>query len=635
MKKLAFSLVLAISATFGAQAQNNLPAIPEWEARPAVHPLPPQYNNEHAVIVLEDYTINYIYEAWDLQMYRTIHRIVKVMDRIGIESFNTVEIPLNTLIDSVKARTILPDGTIRDINSDMMHITRGANGGLKLIFAMEAVEKNAEIELLIHDMSNTRVFGAIQLQHAISVLHSVFRMNYPRDAAFEVKGYNGCPTPKEEATNNRKHITIYQQNLAALEPVPYADCDRYSMRVEYRLQHWINRVNQPSKEYDWNNFAENLYNNYYNLTAADRKAAMRFLTIAGIKGDESELTKIRKIEEAVKTKIVRSDFMDDDMGTNLDTVLDRRSATADGMLKLMSACFSLAGVTHELGYTSDRTENLIEASFPNYAIASQPVYYFPSFKTFLSPLAAYLRYPEVPWYLTGNLGVFCATNPSTGYSFGKNERVAEAKLRNIPAGKAESNVTTVTTNINLTTATEPKAEITTSYMVRINDCKLDPFFDAAISVWKQLVESQFRQRIDWQLEGKVYYKDDDGDTKVVDFSPNVLSTARFYEVSGTGKLARAMGKTQASRKLYTDKYLRDLYSRFIYGGLAPALAARGLISKSSVRRIASMPRNAGKPRSKWKATTMKGKSVDWWAQTAKNTDEICIEAIEFQFKARI
>ena len=177
--------------------------------------------------------------------------------------------------------------------------------------------------------------------------------------------------------------------------------------------------------------------------------------------------------------------------------------------------------------------------------------------------------------------------------------------------------------------------ITDRYVVKINDCNLDKFFDTAITIWKQLVESQFRKRVDWQLEGKVYYRDSEGDIRAVDFAPNVLSTSRFYEISGTGKLARALGKTKTSRKLYTDKYLRDLYGRFIYAGMASTLGALGLISKSSVRRIAAMKQNAGKPRSKWKAKTMKGKVVDWWAQNAKTKEEICIDTIEFQFKARI
>lgn len=174
--------------------------------------------------------------------------------------------------------------------------------------------------------------------------------------------------------------------------------------------------------------------------------------------------------------------------------------------------------------------------------------------------------------------------------------------------------------------------ITDKYVIKIRDCNLDKFFDAAITIWKQLVESQFRKRVDWQLQGIVYYRDN-GKMRSADFAPNVLSTARFYEVSGTGDLRRALGKTKASRKLYTDKYLRDLYSRFIYGGMAPSLAVRGLVSKSSVRRISMMPANRGKPKSQWRAKTMKGKSVEWWAR--KKVKPICIEEIHFQFKARI
>ena len=112
-----------------------------------------------------------------------------------------------------------------------------------------------------------------------------------------------------------------------------------------------------------------------------------------------------------------------------------------------------------------------------------------------------------------------------------------------------------------------------------------------------------------------------------------METARFYELAGTGKLVRAIGRTKSARKVYTDKFLRDIYSRFIYKGIAPALASRGVISESSVRRIKAMPQNQGKKRGNWNATTMRGKKVKWWARS--KVRPVCIKEVHFQFKARI
>ena len=175
-------------------------------------------------------------------------------------------------------------------------------------------------------------------------------------------------------------------------------------------------------------------------------------------------------------------------------------------------------------------------------------------------------------------------------------------------------------------------EITDKYVIKVKNCNLDPFYDSAIAIWKQLIESQFRKRVNWQLEGTVFYSDGNR-VKSSFFAPPIMETARFYELAGTGKLVRAIGRTKSARKVYTDKFLRDIYARFIYKGIAPALASRGVISESSVRRIKAMPQNQGKKRGNWNATTMRGKKVPWWARS--KVRPVCIKEVHFQFKARI
>lgn len=168
------------------------------------------------------------------------------------------------------------------------------------------------------------------------------------------------------------------------------------------------------------------------------------------------------------------------------------------------------------------------------------------------------------------------------------------------------------------------------YSVKIPKCDLDVFYQSAISIWKQLVESQFRKQTVWQLLGMAIYRDGKK-TKMVEFSPKLLSSARFYEIAGTGKLVKAIGKTKSSKVVYTDKYLLDLYSRFIHAGMAGALGDVGVFSKSSVRRIASLPQNRGKARRNWTTRSVRGKKMDW---PAWNKRPICIEEVIFRFVPR-
>jgi len=182
------------------------------------------------------------------------------------------------------------------------------------------------------------------------------------------------------------------------------------------------------------------------------------------------------------------------------------------------------------------------------------------------------------------------------------------------------------------TAVPFEADVTQQYYVDIKNDNLDPFYKSAISIWKQLVESQFRKHTVWQLVGKAIYRDGKR-LREADFSPKLLDSARFYEIAGGGKLVRAIGRTKASRVVYTDKYLTDLYSRFIHAGMAGGLGDYGVFTKSSIRRIASLPQNRGKAKKEWTTRSVRGKKMDWPA-LAGGKKPVSIEKIIFQFLPR-
>ena len=98
----------------------------EWADKPVVHPVPPEYANEPAIILLENTTRDYITEGKGINMYVTEHRIVKVLDDRGINVFNTLDFPVgsNTRVPSVRARTILPNGKVSEATES---VQRNAN----------------------------------------------------------------------------------------------------------------------------------------------------------------------------------------------------------------------------------------------------------------------------------------------------------------------------------------------------------------------------------------------------------------------------------------------------------------------------------------------------------------------------
>src|SRR5579872_4592821 len=149
MKRLIAIIFFFFAAIISVTAQKKLnlkPKEEEWVDKPILHPVPPEYAKEPALIVLQDIGLDYRFEGGYIDAYYTVHKIVKVLDEKGIESFNAIGFSVGgrTRVPSIKARTILPNGKVQDIAKDMIKVTRDESGRHKIVIAMEGVEKNAE-----------------------------------------------------------------------------------------------------------------------------------------------------------------------------------------------------------------------------------------------------------------------------------------------------------------------------------------------------------------------------------------------------------------------------------------------------------------------------------------------------------
>ena len=460
MKKRSIVIFSLLTASFFSHAQQNtaghaaiqregrMPQFADWDPTPKMHAVPPEYYNEHAIILLESDKLDYKYEGSGITKYNTIHRIIKVLDRYGIESFNTIQVPYRdgeSRVDSIKARTILPDGTVHDVKYEMLYV-----GGGSFLFNLDGMEKNAEVEIVIKYKEMSSYFGSVRYQYKIPVLNAYFEMNYPKEMTFNTKGYHGFPSGVETVVGGHKQVKIFEENIPALQSQPMSYYDLYAMRIEYGLDHVTSRGGyEKGEDYTVDFFAHHLYKEYYNLKDADKKAAARFLNTIGIRGGETESEKIKKIEDGIKTNIVFYWELSGKDAENLDTIISKKSASQEGIIKLFSACLKTAGVKHEIGATSDRTEHLMDPKFTNWEPLDKILFYFPNTGNYLDPTEKFYRYPEIPSNLINNKGVFCKTNPETGFTIGREETEAEATVRMINALPASYTTVGTTAVVNI------------------------------------------------------------------------------------------------------------------------------------------------------------------------------------------
>ena len=442
MKKLSLFIFLfsitALSASAQRHTHNVIKQEEEWADKPVVHPVPPEFLNEPAYIILNDVSYDFRNEGKDVNMYITEHRIVKVLDDRGIENFNTYDMPVNpgTRVPLIKARTILPNGKVKDIAKDMIKVTINPYGYYSVIIAMEGVEKNSEIEILSKEIVSADYFGSEIFQFPIPVLATHFSMSYPKEMVFEEKGYNGFPTRKDTLINNRRHLDIAVYDIPKLRTEPHSFYEPHLMRMEYRIDHFnYQNENNRKKQYTWNDLGRKIYDNYYKITDKERAAVNAYLTEIDVKPNGDQPENLKKIENGIKTGILKYGFVDydnrkqviathemrsislydvsyDETKNVLDSIITKHAATPSGIIKLFVACFVQSGINFELGFAGNRYESTFDSKFENWDHMSYPLFYLPDFKKFLAPINEYYRVPMLPQQVLNTKGVFCTIPPN-------------------------------------------------------------------------------------------------------------------------------------------------------------------------------------------------------------------------------
>ncbi len=178
------------------------------------------------------------------------------------------------------------------------------------------------------------------------------------------------------------------------------------MRAEYKLSY------QPLKKegvriFTWQELAQKLYSNTYELSDKEDKAVEKYLTSIGVTQGESEEANIKKIENAIKTTITDYKGDVDEEALRLYNIIASKTATEGGLIRLFAGCFSKAGVKHELGVTTNRNNCQFDTEFENWNNLEKYIFFFPASRSYISPASAFIRYPFTDADVITNKGVFC------------------------------------------------------------------------------------------------------------------------------------------------------------------------------------------------------------------------------------
>jgi hypothetical protein len=422
MKKLYLISTITCLLFISASAQYNCAFI-NWEenATPTKNITWPA--DESAVFVLDNRVREIVIEKNDVYEIRTLHRRIKIIDAKGVELFNKISLPNIEANDYevIKARTIKADGKVINFDKkDIKEIEEG-EGKKSKIFAMEDVEKGAEVEYTFSYKKSLAEHGSETFQNGIPVLNAKFVHVSPATLVYEVKGYNGFGSGMESMIDEDKIRvnTAEQTNIPAARDEKYCVFDINLQRIEFKLSYL--EKNRSTRVNTWQILANRLYEIYFQPEKNEVKAVAKVFKDLALPENEAE--KISYLEEYLKTNYASNSEVDDKKVTELDWILKNKITTERGLVKLFIEFYKQAGINFQLVLTGNRISAVIDKDFENWSNAENFLFYFPSTKEYLAPNAMHVRYPYFEPYWGETNGLFC--KPVT--LGGKTNMVAEIK----------------------------------------------------------------------------------------------------------------------------------------------------------------------------------------------------------------
>lgn len=405
----ALLLMLPLLLTSHLFAQNFPRKDYDWEeGRKTAYQPTADEQKQPAVIVLDKRYYDYVPSPDTNRLYDvyvTKHKLIHVMDDKGIDAYNKVYIPMeedDSLI-KLKARTINKDGKVIEVTKDNIKDVSnyGQYANLK-IFALEGVEKDADVEYLYTLRKGADISGCQTYQTDVKVKDAVFVLTTPANLEFEAKAYNGFTPIVTESKDSTLILHGETKEIPGIQDEQYSTYEANEMKVSYVLAY--NRHASDEKLVTWNSAASRYYKLIYPEGLKVPKLDKFIKDIKLSKKDEEE-DKIRKIEAYIKENINYKKDHGSDL-SDPNSIIVNKVANDVGLNRLYAAIFQQLEIPVYIVMSSNRFETKFDPDFVDYTAFDEILLYFPAYQKFIAPTRVEYRYGPAPINQADNFGLF-------------------------------------------------------------------------------------------------------------------------------------------------------------------------------------------------------------------------------------
>lgn len=397
MKQIILSIFMLLSLNVFAQKVKGKMHKMNWDTYPSLHHVNEDYKDE-SVVFIQDYRyINYKKKSQDYVQYKTVHKVIRVNDEIGVKATNQISIPLRRtdVLYRLQVRTLSPSGKVTTLKSSSIKWIKSDEGHNYGKFAVEGLEVGGEVEYIYTIQSGMQSYGREYFQSQAPIQSAKFKLYLPVDINFLSKSYNGLSGVKIKAYKARENsylrrqlLVVEDSNIAPFTKEGLSNFRSKLKRVDYKIKGSV----QVENYLTWETISKRTLANLQQGNG-DMKV-MKFFKDLDLENMPLE-ERIAAIESKIKSEI-NIEPRGGDEYSNIWFVVKNKLANYNGLIKLYMKSFISYGINLDVVMASNRFNGEIDSNFPHGMDLDFPIFYFKEIDKYITPhnLEARLGYPS-------------------------------------------------------------------------------------------------------------------------------------------------------------------------------------------------------------------------------------------------
>lgn len=352
-----------------------------WDEHPALHTIDSSEKDLPLVVLKDNRVYEYVYDdGGNLNAVQLHHMILRLNSDDAIDANNKVYLPStaaeNFLIE--KARVINSKGKVFTFSADeIKESVDEETQSTHRYFALDGIDKGSEIEYFFVVRMSSDISGSQVVLQSYTPKHDVdFTLMTPINLVMTAKSYNGLPDMKTDSTvTDYNKMDLHLDKLAGLKDEDFSNRDANLKYVIFKLDK--NTAQNIRDAVRYSKYADATFGIVnVELSGSANKKLSKLIKEMELPSTGNE-AKIRAAENFIKTN-----FRFEENATyateDLATVLETRTASKYGLLRLYAALFNELGIDYQMVVTCSRYDLRFDPDFECFNFLEDFLLYFPS-----------------------------------------------------------------------------------------------------------------------------------------------------------------------------------------------------------------------------------------------------------------